>query len=74
MNEITEDSVQPKFEITFERTFKNCFCLFMSLLIMAPFNNNEKLYELVKVYPFLYNFIPFFPFFIEHFSYAKTSL
>ena len=55
MNEITEDSVSSKFEITFERTFENCFCLFMSLLIMAPFNNNEKLSELVKLYPCLYN-------------------
>ena len=27
----------------------------MSLLIMAPFNNNEKLSELVKLYPCLYN-------------------
>ena len=27
----------------------------MSLLIMAPFNNSEKLYELVKLYPCLYN-------------------
>ena len=55
MNEITEDSVLSKFEITFERTFDNCFCLFMSLSIMAPFNNNEKLSELVKLYPCLYN-------------------
>ena len=55
MNEITEDSVSSKFEITFERTFENGFCLFMSLLIMAPFNNNEKLSELVKLYPCLYN-------------------
>ena len=55
MNEITEDSVQSKFEITFERTFENCFCLFMSLLIIAAFNNNEKLSELVKLYPCLYN-------------------
>ena len=55
MNEITEDSVYSKFKITFERTFENCFCLFMSLLIMAPFNNKEKLSELVKLYPCLYN-------------------
>ena len=55
MNEITEDSASSKFEITFERTFENCFCLFKSLLIMAPFNNNEKLSELVKLYPCLYN-------------------
>ena len=27
----------------------------MSLLIMAPFNNNEKLSELVKLYPGFYN-------------------
>ena len=27
----------------------------MSLLIIAPFNNNEKLSELVKLYPCLYN-------------------
>ena len=27
----------------------------MSLLIMVPFNNNEKLPELVKLYPCLYN-------------------
>ena len=27
----------------------------MSLLIMAPFNNNEELSELVKLYPCLYN-------------------
>ena len=27
----------------------------MSLLIMTPFNNNEKLSELVKLYPCLYN-------------------
>ena len=27
----------------------------MSLLIMAPFNNNKKLSELVKFYPCLYN-------------------
>ena len=27
----------------------------MSLLIMAPFNNNKKLSELVKLYPCLYN-------------------
>ena len=27
----------------------------MSLLIMAPFNNNEKLSELVKLYLCLYN-------------------
>ena len=27
----------------------------MSLLIMAPFNNNEKLSELVKLYPCLHN-------------------
>ena len=27
----------------------------MSLLIMAPFNNNEKLSELVKLYPSLHN-------------------
>ena len=55
MNEITEDSVLSKFEITIQRTLENCFCLFMSLLIMAPFNNNEKLSELVKLYPCLYN-------------------
>ena len=50
MNGVNKDSVKSKFEITFERTFENCFCLFMSLLIMAPFNNNEKISEL--------NFIP----------------
>ena len=55
MNEITEDSVKSKFKITFERTFENCFCLFMALLIMAPFNNNEKLSELVTLYPCFYN-------------------
>ena len=55
MNEITEDSVLSKFEITFKRTFENCFCLFMSLLIMVPFNNNEKLSELVKLCPCLHN-------------------
>ena len=55
MNEITEDSVHSKFEITFERIFENRFCLFMSLLIMAAFNNNKKLSELVKLYPCLYN-------------------
>ena len=55
MNEITEDSVKSKFKITFERAFENCFCLFMSLLIMAPFNNNEKLSELVALYPCFYN-------------------
>ena len=55
MNGVNKDSVKSKFEITFERTFENCFCLFMSLLIMAPFNNNEKLSELVKLYPCLYN-------------------
>ena len=27
----------------------------MSLLIMVPFNNNKKLSELVKLYPYLYN-------------------
>ena len=27
----------------------------MPLFIMAPFNNNEKLSELVKLYPCLYN-------------------
>ena len=27
----------------------------MSLLIMAPFNNNKKLFELVKLNPCLYN-------------------
>ena len=27
----------------------------MPLLIMAPFNNNEKLSELIKCYPCLYN-------------------